>query len=322
MKIGITYDLKDDYLKEGFTYDEVAEFDSLETIDGIDNSLKELGYETDRIGNSKALLKRLVNGDKWDMVFNITEGSYGIAREALVPALLESFKIKTTFASAATLALCLDKGMTKRVLSTYGFKTAPFYEVKCEADIDKVNLKYPLFAKPIAEGTSKGINGLSKISNKQELETICKDLLKKYNQPVLVEGYLSGREFTVGIVGSGDKAKVVGNIEIKYKNTSEMGIYSFDNKANYESRLEYVYAEDLKAKEVEKMALEIYKSLELKDAGRVDIRLDDEDVPNFIEVNPLAGLNYKHSDLPIICYKQGLKYNDLINEIVMSARER
>ena len=322
MQIGFTYDLKDDYLHAGFTEEQAAEFDSIETIDGIANVLTDAGHSVDRIGNAKSLIERLASGDRWDLVFNIAEGMYGSAREALVPALLEAYNIPVTFSSASVLSLCLDKALCKRVVASFGFKTAPFCEVKSLADLDRVNIEYPLFAKPIAEGTSKGITGMSKVGNRKELEKTCAELLQKYKQSVLVEKFLPGREFTVGIVGSGEKARVIGNIEIIYGEKAEKGIYSYDNKANYQDRITYAYAVDSAAKSTEDAALAIYKSLDVRDAGRVDMRLDDDGEPCFIEVNPLAGLNPSISDLPIIAYKRGMTYPQLIREIIASSCER
>ncbi len=322
MQIGFTYDLKDDYLREGFTADQAAEFDSTETIDGIAAVLTAAGHNVDRIGGGKALVGRLAAGERWDMVFNIAEGMNGTAREAMVPALLEAYGIPFTFASAAVLALCLDKAACKRVVASFGFKTAPFAEVKTLTDVDKITMPYPLFAKPVAEGTSKGITGLSKVDSRQELTKTCSELLTRYRQSVLVEKFLPGREFTVGILGTGSRARIVGNIEIIYGDKAEKGIYSYANKANYQDRITYVYATDAVARKTEETALAIYRCLDIRDAGRVDMRLDDDGEPCFIEVNPLAGLNPSVSDLPIIAYKQGMTFNRLIGEIVASACER
>src|SRR3989339_1244500 len=165
MKIGITYDLQSDYLKEGFTKEEAAEFDKEDTIDAIENTLKEIGFETIRIGNVKELTRRLAHGDSWDLVFNICEGMYGVGREAQVPALLDAWKIPYVFSGPLTLALTLDKATTKRVIRDAGIPTAPFFVVEKNEDVDKVNIQYPLFAKPVAEGTGKGIYAGSVINN-------------------------------------------------------------------------------------------------------------------------------------------------------------
>ena len=166
MKVGITYDLRDEYLKLGYSEEETAEFDKDSTISAIEDTLIELGHTTERIGNIWDLSKKLLDGKSWDLVFNIAEGLRGIGREAQVPALLDAYNIPYTFSDPLVLALSLHKGMTKRVLRDLGIPTPNFYEVKSIEDIDKVNLEYPLFAKPIAEGTGKGIHADSKIKNK------------------------------------------------------------------------------------------------------------------------------------------------------------
>ena len=206
MLIGLTYDLRQDYLSMGFSEDETAEFDRIDTIEAIENVLNEIGHQTERIGNIWSVTKALSLGKRWDLVFNIAEGLYGIGREAQVPALLDAYKIPYTFSDPLVLALTLHKGMTKRVLRDLGIPTPDFAEVNSVRDIRNINLPYPLFAKPIAEGTGKGITAASRIENRKQLETVCRQLLNDYQQPVLVETFLPGREFTVGIVGTGENA--------------------------------------------------------------------------------------------------------------------
>src|SRR5579872_1715255 len=155
MRVGITYDLKDDYLAQGFDKESCAEFDSTETIDAIDALLKSRGCVTERIGNVGALAKALVAGNRWDIVFNIAEGLYGRAREAQVPALLDAYQIPYIFSDPLILALTLDKALTKRVVRDAGIPTAEF--ILCEGEVDAVpkRMRYPLFVKPNADGTGK-----------------------------------------------------------------------------------------------------------------------------------------------------------------------
>ena len=162
MRTGITYDLREDYIAEGYNEEEVAEFDRADTIDALEQTLQDLGYLTDRIGNIKSLVKRLAYGDRWDMVFNIAEGIDGLGREAQVPAILDVYNIPYTFSDPLILSLTLHKGMTKHVIRDLGIPTPDFMVVHEENDIDKVSLPFPLFAKPVAEGTSKGINAAFK----------------------------------------------------------------------------------------------------------------------------------------------------------------
>lgn len=153
MHVGITYDLRDDYLAEGYGEEATAEFDRVETIDGIATSLLELGHQVDRIGRARQLVQRLAAGDRWDLVFNICEGLKGMAREAQVPAILEVFDIPYTFADPLVLSLCLHKGLTKMVVERAGLPTPKSMLVETLRDLDDVPLAFPLFAKPVAEGT-------------------------------------------------------------------------------------------------------------------------------------------------------------------------
>lgn len=322
MVIGLTYDLRADYIKEGYSEEETAEFDRADTIDAIENSLNNLGYETDRIGNIKNLIRNLSKGKRWDLVFNICEGMYGIAREAQVPAVLEAYQIPYTFSDALTLALTLHKGLTKRVIRDLGIPTPNFEVVEFIEDIKKIKLNFPLFAKPVAEGTGKGISANSKIKNKIELNKLCKELLSKYKQPVIVETFLPGREFTVGIIGTGKKAKAIGVLEVILKSNAEKEVYSYINKEKCEELVEYLLRDEKIAKKCEETALKCWIGLGCRDAGRVDIRLDKNGIPNFLEVNPLAGLNPKHSDLPILCSHCGISYQQLIKKILDSTLKR
>ncbi len=325
MKIGITYDLRQDYLAEGYSLEETAEFDRPDTVEGIEAALLELGYQTDRIGNAKQLVSRLAAGDRWDLVFNIAEGLYGIAREAQAPAILDVFNIAYTFSDPLVLSLALHKGITKSVVRQGGVATPDFALVESESDLAAVDLPFPLFAKPVAEGTSKGISRASKIADRHALREVCTDLLQKFRQPVLVETFLPGREFTVGVTGTGEAAAAVGSMEILLLPEAEAEVYSYENKAKYENRVRYRLvrpADDPLIGEVERLALAAWRVLNCRDGGRVDVRCDAAGVPNFIEVNPLPGLNPDHSDLPIICGLAGVSYVNLIDRIVRSARLR
>lgn len=322
MHIGITYDLRDQYLKLGFSEEETAEFDKKDTIDSIEKTLKQLGHTTEKIGNIWDLTKKLNKGKSWDLVFNIAEGLRGIGREAQVPAILDAYNIPYTFSDPLVLALTLHKGMTKRVLRDLGIPTPNFYEVQNLEDLKKVKLKFPLFAKPIAEGTGKGITAKSKIKNKKELRSICEYLLKTFKQPVLVEEFLPGREFTTGIVGTGEKARVIGSMEVILLESAEPDVYSYANKDDWIGKINYKFVNDRTVKKAEKFALEAWKGLGCRDGGRIDIRVDNSGIPNIIELNPLAGIHPTHSDLPIICTLKDIEYKTLIGWILESASER
>jgi D-alanine-D-alanine ligase len=322
MNVGMTYDLREDYLAEGYGEEEVAEFDRPDTIDAIEGALRGLGFETDRIGHARQLLKRLAAEDQWDLVFNIAEGLHGFGRESLVPALLDAHEIPYTFSDPLTLCLALHKGTAKRFVRDLGLPTPDFVVIEHFGDLEKVDFPFPLFAKPVAEGTGKGITGASKIDSAGQLESVCRELLAQFRQPVLVESFLEGRELTVGIVGTGEAAEAVGAMEVLFRSPSEVPIYSYHNKENYRDRIEYRLVRDRTAERAKEVALGVWRGLGCRDAGRVDLRCDGRGEPNFMEVNPLAGLHPEHSDLPILCLLAGISFRDLISRIMTSARER
>lgn len=326
MKVGFTFDFKDDYLDMGFTSEESAEFDKKETIDGIAEVLTKLGYEVDKIGNIYNLTKKLSEGKRWDLVFNIAEGFYGFGRESQIPALLDAYKIHYTASEPLVLALTLHKEMTKHIVRNFGFKTADFHLVEKEEDAEKVNINFPLFVKPVAEGTGKGVNGKSVVYTKDELKEKCNEIIFKFNQGALVEEFLTGREFTVGIIGTENDAKVISIMEIIVKKDTHEQIYSYDNKENYETIMEYKYNDDIEDRDLvekcKKLALGVHKTLKCKDVSRVDIKVDKNNEPNFLEINPLPGLNPLHSDLCLMAYHSGLTYFDLIKSIVDSSLKR
>ncbi|MBU1180584.1 MAG: D-alanine--D-alanine ligase [Pseudomonadota bacterium] len=322
MHVGITYDLRDEYLEMGFGEEETAEFDRADTIDAIENALAGLGYRTERIGHVKKLVNCLSEGKSWDIVFNIAEGYYGIGREAQVPAILDAFQIPYTFSDPLVLSLTLNKAITKRVVRDLGIPTPDFAIVEKLSDIDSVSLPFPLFAKPVAEGTGKGISDASEVGDRKNLRALCRDLIDRFKQPVLLETYLPGREFTVGIIGTGDDAKVVGVIEVLLNKQAEKGAYSYINKKKYEELVTYRLVDDKMARDAARVALDSWVGLGCRDAGRIDIRSDADGKPNFIEVNPLAGLHPVHSDLPILCRLSGISFEKLIDEIMKSALKR
>jgi len=322
MRVGLTYDLRDHYLAAGYSAEDTAEFDNIETIEALAGTLDRLGHVVDRIGTVRQLAQRLVAGERWDLVFNIAEGLKGVGREAQVPALLDAYDIPYTFSDPLVMALALHKGMAKRVARDCGVPTAPFAVVETMADLSVVDLPFPLFAKPIAEGTGKGVTPASRVVNRAALRKLCRQLLERYRQPVLVETFLPGREFTVGIVGTGAAAGPVAVMEVVLNAEAEAGVYSYVNKEECESRVVYRLADDEEAKAAGAVALAVWRALGCRDGGRVDLRQDAGGRPLFLEVNPLAGLHPTHSDLPIMCTLAGIPYDALIGRIVESARRR
>lgn len=322
MRVGITYDLREDYRAEGYSEEETAEFDRIETIEAIELTLQELGYRTDRIGHVKHLVARLAMGERWDWVFNIAEGLRGYGREAQVPALLDAYAIPYTFSDPLVLSLTLHKAMTKHVVRDLGIPTPDFAVIETEDDLEAMQVPFPVFAKPIAEGTGKGIGPASKARSSQELLSVCRRLLHEHRQPVLVEAFLPGRELTVGVVGTGADAQVLGVMEVVLKDHAEGEAYTFMNKARYEELVEYRLAYGVSGERAGATALAAWRGLGCRDGGRIDLREDAHGVPHFLEVNPLAGLNPVHSDLPILCSLAGVTYRELIARIMDSALRR
>ena len=323
MRIGLSYDLRSDYLAAGYSELATAEFDRPETIDAIESALARLGHEVSRIGHARALVVRLLDGDSWDLVFNICEGMDGFGREALVPAVLDAWRIPCTFSDPLVCAVTLHKATAKRIVRDHGLPTPAFALVEREADVSRIDLPLPLFVKPVAEGTSKGITVASVIATRARLRRACLELLEGYAQPVLVETFLPGREFTAGIVGTGPEARVLGTMEVLLQPGADANVYSYRNKEHCEELVRYALLEEQELREaVEELALGCWRALGCRDGGRIDVRCDADGSPQFLEANPLAGMHPRHSDLPIICALRGIPYDDLLRWIIESATAR
>ncbi len=320
MRIGFTYDLRDDYLRQGYSEEDTAEFDAAETIDAIESALRSLGHEVDRIGGIKPLTGRLAAGDRWDLVFNYAEGLFGFAREAQVPALLDAFQVPYTFSDGLVFALTLHKGVTKHVVRDLGLPTPDFAVVSSPDEAARVQLPYPLFVKPVASGSSVGISAASHVAEPGALAAVCAQMIAKYRQPALVETYLPGRELTVGISGTGPRARVLGVLEVVFTADAEAHGYSYANKKLVHAQ--YRIADDAAAAGAADIALRAWTGLGCRDLGRVDCRCDATGRPQFLEVNPLAGLHPVLGDLVILAGLVGVGYEALIGSIVSSANDR
>jgi D-alanine-D-alanine ligase len=323
LNVGLVYDLRSDYIAAGFAPEAVAEFDSSETIDALESAIQALGHRVERVGNARALCARLVAGARWDLVFNVAEGLYGRSRESQVPAILEAYNVGYTFSDPLVCAATLDKAVAKRLVRAGRVRTPRFAVVAGAAGLADIGLRYPLFAKPVAEGSSKGVSSNSVARDPNALDAIVESLLRQFHQPVLVEEYLPGREFTVGILGAGDGARVLGIMEVAVSDKAGGGVYSYQTKEQCEKLIRYTLLERGRLrKRVEKLALASYRILECRDAARIDVRCDDRGRPNFIEANPLPGLHPTHSDLPMIAAKEGVGYTALVGHILESACRR
>ncbi len=322
MKIGITYDLRDDYLAEGYAEEETAEFDHPRTIAAIEEALQSLGYETDRIGHIRALARRLVAGERWDLVFNIAEGLRGFGREAQVPALLDAWDIPYTFSDPLVLSLTLHKGMTKRVIRDLGIPTPDFAVVETPEEIAGRGAALSALRQAgrggNGEGGHRGLEDRGPDGARARLPGIVSNFLSARPDRDLPPG----REFTVGIIGTGAEAFAPGVMEVHLTEKAEKEVYSYANKEDWHGRIEYRLAADAMALAAEKTALAAWRGLGCRDGGRIDLRADADGAPNFIEVNPLAGLRPEHSDLPILCELAGMPYRELIAGIMRSALKR
>ena len=316
MRIALVYDLRDDYRALGYSEEEIAEFDSVETIDQLAGALHALGCEPVRVGRGQALAARLVAGERYDLVFSIAEGLKGRSREAQVPALCELFDQPYLFSDPLTMAASLDKGVAKRLVRDAGVPTPAFAVAERSASELMGWDRFPAFVKPLAEGTGKGCEAASLVGTPAEVHDAAARVLHRYCQPALVETYLPGREFTVGIVGNGANARVLGVCEILLKPQAEANVYSLRNKELCEDLVTYVRAEDGEAKLAGLRALDAYRALECRDAARIDFRSDAQGEPYFLEANPLAGLNPWHSDLPILVAQNGIEFTSLIGMIL------
>ena len=322
LRIGLCYDLKGDYLAVGFSPEEVMEFDEEETVAALAGSLASLGHQPERIGRGLELARRLAAGERWDLVFNLAEGVRGRSREAQVPAICELYEQPYTFSDPLTCALTLDKALAKRMVRDHGLPTAPFALVERAEDAAAVDLQLPLFVKPVAEGSGKGVTRRSRVDVRDDLAGACAELIDAFRQPVLVESFLPGREMTVGIVGNGRDARVIGVMEVVFR-AHAGDAYTGDNKRDYLTQVDYnlLDGEPL-AQRARVLALAAYRALDCKDLARIDLRCDTAGELQFLEVNPLPGLHPTYSDLPILAGRAGTSYTELLGQVVEAAALR
>ncbi len=325
LRIGITYNLKKDFSHIGELPEDFSEeFDTEETIDAIRDVLINEGHQVFKLGGDRGLIERLKE-EPVDIVFNIAEGFKGRNREAHIPSILEFLGIPYTGSDPLTLSLTLDKSMAKRIVASEGIPTPRFKKINRLEELNDLNLHYPLFLKLCYEGSSKGVRLDSKIMTFQSLREKARLLLKEYGPPLLIEEFINGPEFTVGILGN-ENPYVLGVMEIEIKGTPpEEAIYSLEIKREWEERVCYhcppKISHDL-LRNIEEVALKSYRVLECRDVSRVDIRVGEDGVPYFLEINPLPGLSPVYGDLPIMSKKLGWDYARLIKTIFNHALSR
>jgi D-alanine-D-alanine ligase len=314
--------------------DAFAEWDSPTTIAAVESALSHLG-KVIRLEALEDFPERL-RDTRPDIVFNIAEGFHGVNREAHVPAICEFFGIPYSGSDPFTLSLCLDKARTKETLTFHGIPTPKFAVVEEIQEIESrtADLLLPLFVKPLHEGSSKGITDANLCWDRRQLSAQAKFLLENYDQPVLVEEYLPGKEFTCAVLGNGADATVLPIVGMNFETLPKgaLPIYSFDAKFVWdrpENPLDIFQCparitRDLQAS-IERVTLDAFRVLGCRDWARIDVRLDAAGVPNVLEVNPLPGILPDPADnscLPKAARAAGIGYDELIQNCLKNAAAR
>jgi len=330
-QLGVTRPRKSQPIRVGFTYnvkrsnagDDEAEWDPPETIIAIANALARQGHIVVHLEATPDLPRVLAEADV-DLIFNIAEGVEGRNREAQVPALCELLGIPYTGSDSATLAIALDKALGKKVLLQHDILTPKFQLMESARERLSPDMKFPLIVKPNAEGSSKGIDSTNVVDTEEELRAAVKVCVERYRQPALVEEYIAGREFTVGLLGD-KRPRVLPPMEIKFKKNTPRPVYDYGVKQEWE---EHVYYEcpakltEAEQKAIEKIARATFWALDCRDVARVDMRMDAEGRIYVLEVNPLPGLTPDYSDLVLIAKASGMEYDQLIAEIMVGGLRR
>lgn len=342
-KIAVLANIKDESKPkpEGVPPDAFADFDHIETIDAIRAALETDGHQTLFIQADNDLPYSLKE-EKPDICFNIAEGLGGDAREAQVPALLEMLRIPYTGSRVLTNGISLDKTLTKRIWRDRRLPVAPFQEFAAADESLRPELKFPLFVKPAREGTGMGVDMGAIVKNEKEMRERISYIVNTYQQPALVETFLPGREFTVGILGRTD-AKLYSRhpewyekdgfhrfpiLELDSSRSVTPNVYSQASKSKSvgeEGAPDYVCPADIDPeleKKLKHFALRAHLLLYALDVSRTDIRLDDEGNPRLLEINTLPGLTPDYSDLCLQSAAEGIRYEDLILDILYLGASR
>jgi D-alanine-D-alanine ligase len=321
--------------------DAYAEWDSAETIDAVASALSAYG-EVVRLEATEEFPERL-RAERPDIVFNIAEGLRGPNREAHVPAICEFYDVAYSGSDPFTLSLCLDKARTKDVLSVNGIPNAPYTLIDCESSLESwmraaraplATPTAPLFLKPVQEGSSKGITERNLVRNDDELESQARFLLETYAQPVIAESFLTGAEFTCGVLGNGNGARVLPLVSINFGSlpAGAVPIYGYEAKWIWDTPADPLDIFECPARidarlqsAIEDVVLRAYRVLGCRDWSRIDVRLDTAGVPNIVEVNPLPGILPNPEDnscLPKAARAAGIGYDELIQTALLAAAER
>ncbi len=321
VRVGFTYNMK---RVDSKSTDDEAEWDPPETIQAIADAIKSHGHTVVHLEATPDLPRVLAESDV-DLVFNIAEGMVGRNREAQVPALCELLGIPYTGSDSATLAIALDKALTKKVLKQHGILTPEFQLFETGREKLSPSLRFPVIVKPNTEGSSKGIAGSSVVDDEVHMRALVKTLIEKYRQPALVEEYIGGREFTVGLLGD-RRPRVLPPMEIVFKDEqNERPVYDYQVKQEWEKHVEYKCPATLtpgELKAIERAARDTFEALDCRDVARVDLRMNKDGQVYVLEVNPLPGLTPDYSDLVLISQAATIDYRSLIGEILAGALKR
>ena len=335
MRIGLAYNQKPDSTsldESPRSSDAYVEWDEPSTITAVERALGFFG-DVIRLEADAGFPQRLARA-RPDLVFNIAEGMIGVNREAHVPAICEFTGIPSTGSDPLTLSLTLHKARAKEILAYRGVPTAPFALLERADDMDRLALRYPLFVKPVAEGSGKGIFSNNLCGDARQLRDRVLFLLERYAQPVLVESYLPGAEFTVAILGNGPDARCLPIVALDFTTlpAGAAPVYGYDAKWVWDTRERPLpifqcpaRVPDALRKEIERVALDAYHALACRDWCRVDVRVDRFGVPNVLELNPLPGIipdPAMNSCFPKAARAAGMSYDALIQEVVRVAWQR
>jgi D-alanine-D-alanine ligase len=324
LKVGFTFNVKRVTPGLAGEQDEEAEYDSPKTLQAIREAVASYGHEVVDL-EATSDLPILLASTPVDVVFNIAEGFKGRNRESQVPALLELLDIPYTGSDPAALSVSLDKALAKRVVRTHGILTPDYVVMQTGKERLPKELAFPLLVKPVAEGTSKGVTKKSVVRDEGELREVAREIIGKYRQPALVEAYVHGREFTIGLLGE-RRPRVLPPMEVVFLDASNpTPIYSFEMKQDWSDQIRYEVPAKLSERELERLeraARECFSALGCRDVARLDFRMDAEGRLYFIESNPLPGLTPGWSDLVLIAQAAGIAYRDLIGEILSFAIRR
>ncbi|MDD3345523.1 MAG: ATP-grasp domain-containing protein [Candidatus Omnitrophica bacterium] len=329
MKVVLTYNLKKkDPLKPA---DYFSECDSQETINSVVAALKKKGHFVEAIDVEYPELFSYFKNNRVDMVFNIAEGKHGRFRESEVPAMLDYLKIPYTGSKTFSLALALNKALTKKILKAENIPTPNCQLFVKGSEILSPNLTFPLIVKPNCEGSAKGINKTNVVYDKESLFEKVRECIHVYRQEALVEDFIEGKELTVGILENGS-IRVLPILEIDFSNCKKSGEYFYSWKMKeFQGNAEMGMVPEFFCparldKEIEArvkdVAIRTHRAVGCLDISRTDIRLDKNNTPYVLEINPLPGLDPKESNFPIMAYAAGMAYDDLIEAILISASER